>query len=402
MGSYVGAESCELVGTYLLCQLPEQIRRQVGLYRDDGLGAFRESPRHIQNIKKQICKVFTNNGLRITIEANKRIVDFLDVTLDLNKGTHEPYTKPSNTPLYVHNESNYPLSITRNILVAINKRLNEISSNKQSFEKAAPLYQSAINQSGYDYQLTFEADITSNVENKTEANNTNQPPKRSRQRKVTWYNPPFSTNVKTNVGRKFLNIVDESFKKGHPLHKIFNKNTFKVSYSCMPSLKSKISVHNKLYLEKSTQPTNPIQKSCNCRDKPSCPLNGECLTSNVVYQATVTSEKSHKTYIGLTEDNFKNRYRNHTASFGDKNKRNATELSKYIWSLKDSFIPYSISWKIIARANSYSNTTKRCNLCLTEKGFLSYANQIYVRLIRETNWQPHAATQRYIYIVKVC
>ena len=223
--------------------------------------------------------------------------------------------------LYVHNESNHPLSITRNIPVAINKRLNEISSNKESFEKTAPLYQSAINQSGYTYQLTFEADTTSNVENKPEANNTNQTPnsKRSRQRKVTWYNPPFSKNVKTNVGRKFLNIVNESFKKGQPLHKISNKNALKVSYSCMPSLKSKISAH-KSCLEKSTRPTEPIQKSYNCRAKPSCPLNGKCLTSNVVYQATVTSEKGHETYISLTGDNFKNRYRNHTASFRDKNK----------------------------------------------------------------------------------
>ena len=138
----------------------------------------------------------------------------------------------------------------------------------------------------------------------------------------------------------------------------------------MSSLKSKISAHNKSCLEKSTQPTEPIQKSCNSRDKPSCPLNSKCLTSNVVYQATVTSEKGHETYIGLTGDSFKNRYRNHIASFRDRNKRNATELSKYIWSLKDSFIPYSISWKIIARANSYSNTTKRCNLCLTEKFFI--------------------------------
>ena len=132
---------------------------------------------------------------------------------------------------------------------------------------------------------------------------------------------------------------------------------------------------------------NPIQKSCNCRDKPSCPLNGKCLslTSNVVYQATVTSEKGHETYIGLMGDNFKNRYRNHTASFRDKNKRNATELSKYIWSLKDSFIPYSLSWKIIARANSYSNTTKRCNLCLTEKFFfiICKPNLCSIREIRE-------------------
>ena len=76
----------------------------------------------------------------------------------------------------------------RNVPVAINKRIDEISSNKESFEKAAPLYQSAINQSDYNYQLTFEADTNSNVESKAEANNTNRPPKRSRHRKVAWFN----------------------------------------------------------------------------------------------------------------------------------------------------------------------------------------------------------------------
>ena len=124
MGSFEGAESGELVGTYLLCQLPENIKSQVELYRDDGLGAFRESPRRVENIKKKICKVFTDNGLKITIEANKKILYFLDVTLDLNKGTHEPYTKPNNTPLYVNIERNHPPSITKNIPIAINKRLN--------------------------------------------------------------------------------------------------------------------------------------------------------------------------------------------------------------------------------------------------------------------------------------
>ena len=39
MGSYDGAETCELVGSYLLSQLPETI--DLGLYRDDGLGISR-------------------------------------------------------------------------------------------------------------------------------------------------------------------------------------------------------------------------------------------------------------------------------------------------------------------------------------------------------------------------
>ena len=72
-------------------------------------------------------------------------------------------------------------------------------------------------------------------------------------------------------------------------------------------------------------------------------MNGECLTQNVIYQATVESFKGNETYIGLTGDQFKTRFRNHTASFKDKSKRNATELSKYIWSLKDSKIEFILS-----------------------------------------------------------
>ena len=95
MGSYDGTKTCEIVGTYLLWQLPEN-RKNVGLYRDNGLGAFNATPRQVEHIKKQICKVFADNGHKITIQANKKIVNFLDVTLDLNKGTFQPYTKPNN------------------------------------------------------------------------------------------------------------------------------------------------------------------------------------------------------------------------------------------------------------------------------------------------------------------
>ena len=144
MGSFDGAETCELVGSYWLNQLPEGIRKQIGLYRDDGLGAFQQTSEEIEGIKKDICKVFRNSGLKITIEANKKIVNFLDVTLNLDKGSYEPYAKPNNTPLYVHRESNHPHSILKSIPLAINKRLSEIASNKESFHKAAPMYQQAL------------------------------------------------------------------------------------------------------------------------------------------------------------------------------------------------------------------------------------------------------------------
>ena len=71
--------------------------RILGLYRDNGLAITNATPRDAENIKKEICRIFNNNGLRITIEANKQIINFLDVTFDLNRSTYQPFTKPNTT-----------------------------------------------------------------------------------------------------------------------------------------------------------------------------------------------------------------------------------------------------------------------------------------------------------------
>jgi hypothetical protein len=59
MGSFDGAETCELVGSYLLSKLAPAYGNCIGLYRDDGLAAFNKTPRETENIKKHICKVIT-------------------------------------------------------------------------------------------------------------------------------------------------------------------------------------------------------------------------------------------------------------------------------------------------------------------------------------------------------
>ena len=94
MGSFDGAETCDLVGSFLLSQL-QHLNINIGLYRDDGLAITNASPRDTENTKKEICRIFNNNGLRITIEANKQIINFLDVTFNLNQNTYQPFTKPN-------------------------------------------------------------------------------------------------------------------------------------------------------------------------------------------------------------------------------------------------------------------------------------------------------------------
>ena len=88
MGSYDGVETYELVGSFLLSQL-QDLNANIGLYRDDGLAITNATPRETENIRKEICRIFNNNGLRITIEANKQIINFVEVTFKVPIFTHE-------------------------------------------------------------------------------------------------------------------------------------------------------------------------------------------------------------------------------------------------------------------------------------------------------------------------
>ena len=101
-----------------------------------------------------------------------------------------------------------------------------------NFSWSAPIYQNALRYSNFDQKL----DYTWSKHHKKTC--------RNRQRNIIWFNPLFSKNVKTNIARNFLCLIDKHFPPNHRLHKIFNRNTVKVSYSCMNNVKSIISKHN--------------------------------------------------------------------------------------------------------------------------------------------------------------
>ena len=109
----------------------------------------------VEKTKKEICKIFRLNSLEITIEANLKTVDFLDISFDLNSGIFKPFIKPNDIPLYVHKSSNHPPSILKNIPLAINKRLSSISANEHIFNQATPIYQDALRKSGYDHTFIY-------------------------------------------------------------------------------------------------------------------------------------------------------------------------------------------------------------------------------------------------------
>ena len=87
-----------------------------------------------------------------------------------------------------------------------------------------------------------------------------------------------------------------------------------------------------------------------------------------MYNASVDRLDTNKTkhYYGTCEKNFKECYNNHTASFKNKVKK-STELSEYIWELKDNNIQHNLKWCIASKARPYVCGSRKCNLCLTKK-----------------------------------
>ena len=98
--------------------------------------------------------------------------------------------------------------------------------------------------------------------------------RKNRQRNIIWFNPPYSMNVQTNIGREFLNLVSKHFPKKHRYNKIFNKNSIKVSYSCTDNLLTIIKKHNRKILETSKTPPHgkQLQLQLQLQDKKRLPI----------------------------------------------------------------------------------------------------------------------------------
>ena len=162
---------------------------------------------------------------------------------------------------------------------------------------------------------------------------------------------------------------------GNPLGKTFNRHTVKLSYSCMPNMGRLISKTNKPKLK--TDDTVAQPKTCNCNGR-QCPVGGNCLESEVIYQAEVKRAISGEvsTYIGLTQDTFKKRHNQHMSDFRLLQYRNKTRLSSHIWDLKEKGVNFDLSWRIVAKAKAYSPGSRSCNLCNSEKFFILFRPQL--------------------------
>ena len=234
MGAYDGAEVCELIGIFMLSLLSNQINKNhIGLYRYDGLAILKNtSGPAAENLKKKIQKLFTEKDLDIIVQCNLKITNYLDMTRNLNNGSYSPYRKPTKKPTI------FPL-IQTTLHQSLKKFHGQLKKDSQFCHHQKIFFRSQ--------PFTMRnAQKTVDIKPSYNINNQMKTIKTKRKENVTLFGSIHHTASQ-------LKPISEEYPPNHKFVKIFNKNTIKLSYSCMPNIRSKINCHNKKYYNPSPQ-----------------------------------------------------------------------------------------------------------------------------------------------------
>ena len=129
--------------------------KHIGLY--DGLAAFKNVSRPAsEKMKKQLQSLFKQKGLQIITECNLKVVNYLDVSFNLNDGSYRLYRKPNDETHYIHIQSDHPPSTAKQLPRSIEKCLSQLSSPKDTFYEMTPYYEQRLASCGYNEKLTYQ------------------------------------------------------------------------------------------------------------------------------------------------------------------------------------------------------------------------------------------------------
>ena len=197
---------------------------------------------------------------------------------------------------YIHVNFHHAPSILKQVPMSIEKRLSSLSSPGEIFEETVPYHEQYLPNFGYKEKLN--------------------------------YHDPTTT----------LQLIKKRFLKGHKFDKIFNKKALKLSYSCIPNIKTKTKSKKKTHIIEKFSETyyQKIPNTVNASKKKTCPMSGPCLQESLVYYATKTcNDKNYKPilYEGSCETNFQKRYSTHKQSLNVPLYNYDTKISKEYWNL---------------------------------------------------------------------
>ena len=239
------------------------------------------------------------------------------------------------------------------------------NSNKQP-NPAKPLSTPSISQTLNPNNTAQQPPSWASTPNPQKSNESTPGKNKNRKRNVVFWNPPFNINLKTNIGKQFLALINKHFPSNCELSSSLNRHTIKLAYATTSNMSQIIAAHNAKVLRAQKPEEPPLP--CNCRRE--CPLSGSpgCRAKQVIYKAEIKGS----IYIGQTQTPFRERASRHRTSFKYESKKYETSLSKFIWDKKHNMsdgqiVEPDIKWSIMRNCNLYKPGDRVCNLCSSEK-----------------------------------
>ena len=166
---------------WLLSRLSALIgKSRVGLYRDNGITVINNANRQkLERVRKDITVFFKKERLLIINKTNLIETDFLDITFNLATNKCFSFWKTNNTPFYINAFSNRMSTTMKQLPKMINKRISDLSCNKEVFDKVELVYEKALKDNWHFSSMSHNNSNTKNT-------------RRNRNRKVLWFNTPYS------------------------------------------------------------------------------------------------------------------------------------------------------------------------------------------------------------------
>ena len=121
-------------------------------------------------------------------------------------------------------------------------------------------------------------------------------------------------NVKSNIGKDFLTLIDKAFPPDNSLSGLFNRHTVKLSYKRMPNMAQAVAGYNSKILSEERETEQELE----CKH-----AQGKCQATGVVYQASVKEipTGNTETYTWATARRFKDRLYEHRTDMNSEKGR---------------------------------------------------------------------------------
>ena len=106
-------------------------------------------------LKAPRIRAFKFLRFKIEVSWNNKIVNFLDVTLNLSNNTYKPFLKTDQYPSYINVNSSHPKTIIKQVSKAVKLRIRNLSANEKIFQECNKIYKDALKNSRFREEFTY-------------------------------------------------------------------------------------------------------------------------------------------------------------------------------------------------------------------------------------------------------